>query len=695
MSKLLFSDSNNPLIFTLPDVFVEHYVGRQPKWGPVGYVTYKRTYARPLKTGSLYDRHINLAKTAGLLVSETDDGKYGTEEYWLTCTRVVEGTFSVLRTHCKNLNVPWDDAKGIRDAEEMFRLMWEFKFLPPGRGLFVMGSPIVEKKGAGALNNCAFISTKDIDKNFAEPFCFLMDFSALGVGVGSDVRGAGKIEICKPTVDENYTFIVEDSREGWVTLLRTVLSAYADTECVMPGKIDYSRIRKRGTLLKTFGGTASGPSALIELIDDIKTLLNRRAGHLILSSDIVDINNMIGRCIVAGNSRRSAEIMFGDTTDEAFLELKDPTKFPKELSSYRWASNNSVFATVGQSYDKVGSQTAKNGEPGYFWLENAKAYGRMGHGEKDNKDAEALGGNPCLEQTLHNYELCTLVETFPELHDGLNDYLHTLKYAYMYAKTVTLIPTHYMPTNAVLLKNRRIGCSMSGIVQAIKKFGRHKFFTMCDAGYNFIQRLDEEYSGWMCVPRSIKTTSVKPSGTTSLLPGQTPGIHSPESEYYMRVIRFAKDSWMLEKLRNAGYQCIDIDENKEPNTCAVYFPVKVECFDRAERDVSMWEQLELAAAMQHYWADNQVSVTVKFNPEREGHDIPRALEYYQTKLKGVSFLPDVEMSYEHMPYQTITREQWEEASSKITELDLGETSHEVTESFCDGTACEWRPNVKH
>jgi adenosylcobalamin-dependent ribonucleoside-triphosphate reductase len=670
------------LSFELDRDFIRRYMGQQPQWGPLGYVIYKRTYSRPIK--SLYPRHLELAGEAGLLVSE---------EYWLTVTRVVEGTFSVMRTHCKENTLPWDEAKGQRDAKEMFRLMWEFKFLPPGRGLWAMGSKIVELKGGAALNNCAFVSTDAIDLDFAAPFCFLMDMSMLGVGVGGDTRGAGKVVVQSQAIAPGEHFVVEDNRESWVELLRTVLNSFMG-RAVMPEHVDYSLVRPRGAPIDTFGGTASGPEVLADMVSDITALLRRREGQPIASSDIVDIFNLIGRCVVAGNARRSAEIMFGDPTDEAFLELKDPTKYQDELNRWRWASNNSIWAEVGQSYRKVGAQTAKNGEPGYEWLENARKYSRMGRGDPDWKDHRAAGGNPCLEQTLESFELCCLVETFPGFHKNEDEYLHTLKYAYMYAKAVTLVKTHDNRTNSVLLKNRRIGCSMSGIVQAKKKFGTRRFFNMCECAYDYIQELDEEYSDWLCIPRSRKTTSVKPSGTVSLLPGPyqvTPGIHYPKSRYYMRVIRFAKDSWMTDRLRASGYTCIDIDEEKEPNTCAVYFPVEIHDFDRSEDEVSMWEQLELAAAMQHHWADNQVSVTVTFDRDKEGHDIPRALELFETRLKGVSFLPRDDSQYDHMPYQTISKKQFEEAVARITPLDLTEAVHESTDSFCDNDTCTWKP----
>ena len=108
------------------------------------------------------------------------------------------------------------------------------------------------------------------------------------------------------------------------------------------------------------------------------------------------------------------------------------------------------------NYKKVANQTAKNGEPGYVWLENIKAYSRINNGP-DWKDKRAVGTNPCVEQSLESYELCTLVETFPNNHENLDDFLRTLKFAYLYAKTVTLGKTHWAESNKVVLRNRRIG----------------------------------------------------------------------------------------------------------------------------------------------------------------------------------------------------------------------------------------------
>lgn len=668
--------------FYLDDGFIARFAGRQPQWGPVGYVTYKRTYARSVSKSaegllSVPDRIHRLAVEYGL---------GDTEEFWLTLVRVTEGTFTILKSHCIGLHLPWDEERAQAMAQEMFTLMWDFKFSPPGRGLWAMGTEAVTKKGAAALNNCGFISTEQLDADFSAPFCFLMDMSMLGVGIGGDTRGARKVTITQPVQSEEI-HPVPDTREGWVTLVKRILDAYVGKD-TLPEFIDYSQIRPRGSIIRTFGGTASGPEPLQQLVASIRKVLDPRIGKKIRSSDIVDIFNLIGRCVVAGNVRRSAEILFGDSGDIDFLDLKDPEKNGEALASHRWASNNSIWAEVGQDYTKVAERTAKNGEPGYMWLDNARAYGRMSD-PADYKDKRAAGGNPCLEQTLESYELCCLVETYPAHHDTIEQYRRTLKFAYLYAKTVTLVPTHDPRTNAVLLRNRRIGTSQAGVAQSIGKHGIRKHFDWCDEGYTYLDELDDEYSGWLCVPTSIKKTSVKPGGSVPLLCGATPGVNFPKGEYYFRVIRMDSQSPIVVALRRAGYRCEDIDPRFEPNTTACYFPVKERHFIRSIKDISMWEQLEITAQMQAHWADNQVSVTVEFDKETEGPQIARALSLYETRLKGVSFLPKSldGTGYLHPPYQPCTKEEYEEYAAQLLPLDLSGTQNEIQDKFCDGDKC--------
>ncbi len=645
--------------FKLSKSFLDEYVGKQPSWGPIGYVTYKRTYSRVKEDGS-------------------------TEEFWETCQRVVEGVYNVQKKHCHRLGLHWDNNKAQKSAQEMFSRMWDFKWLPPGRGLWMMGTKYIEERNNSApLNNCGYVSTKGIAIDFADPFCWLMDMLMLGVGVGFDAKGAGLVTIKEPKSGSDV-FVVEDSREGWVSLLRRTLTAYSGKGS-LPSTIDYSRVRPEGEPINGFGGTASGPGPLAELVESCKSILDCNINKDITSDVIVDICNLIGRCVVAGNIRRSAEISFGEPDDEVFLNLKNPNVADSnKLRSHRWASNNSVFAYVGMDYSKVAELTSVNGEPGYEWLDNARAYSRMS-GSPDYRDRRSEGGNPCLEQTLEDRELCCLVESFPVNHDSYEDYEKTLKYAYLYAKSVTLLSTHDMRTNQVLLRNRRIGTSMSGIVQSMEKFGRRNILNWGDKGYKYLRNLDKIYSDWLCVRESIKITSVKPSGTVSLLPGVTPGIHFPHSKYYIRRIRFKNGHPLLDMLKNHGF---NIEEDfYSPDTSVVEFPIKEKLFDRSKSEVSMWEQLELAAQMQTYWSDNQVSVTVTFNPD-EAKDIKYALELYETRLKGVSFLPEQDHGYKQAPYESISEEEY---YNMVSNLDYNfvttENTHDLMDKFCDGDTC--------
>jgi len=640
--------------FSLPESFINKYRNKQPDWGPLGYFTYKRTYARVV------------------------EGEDRTEEYFETVRRVVEGTFSIQKNHCQRNHLPWDERKAQRTAKRMFELMWDFKFLPPGRGLWMMGTDYVSKRGGACLNNCAFVSTQDIANDLANPFCFLMDMSMVGVGVGFDTRGAGKCEVTAPV--GTVEFVVTDDREGWVAALRILLEAFSQ-EGPLP-TYDVSLVREAGLPIQGFGGTASGPQPLLDMLNDIRVILENRIGEELSSGDITDIGNLIGRCVVAGNVRRSAEIVFGDPNDQEFSLLKQDKE---KLKSHRWASNNSIFAEVGMDYGWHASQTATNGEPGYMWMDNARAYGRMVD-PPDWKDREAVGGNPCLEQTLFNYELCTLVETFPSRHESLEEYLETIKIAYLYAKTVTLVPTHWAETNAVMTKNRRIGLSQSGIIKAFGRHGRREILSWCDKGYDFINGLDTQYSNWLGIPRSIKKTSVKPSGTISLLPGEPPGIHYPHSEFYLRRIRVGVHSPLWKAAEAAGYP-VEPDVTQPDSTMVVSFPVHEEYFVRAKDDVTIWEQVANAVAYQRFWADNQVSVTVTFS-ENEKEDIKHALELHEDSLKGISFLPLATGTYAQMPYETITEEQYLELSKDLKTIDMASIAEEgEAPKFCDGDTC--------
>lgn len=981
------------LSFRMQDSFFDAYRDRRPEWGfpagagnTLGELSWITKYAR-----------------------QKDDGTR--ERFWEGLRRAIEGMYSIQKDHALAYKLPWSDAQAQRSAQEAYERCFAGKWSPPGRGLWMMGTPMVnEKKDSSALQNCAFISTVALADDPILPFTRMMDMSMLGVGVGFDVLGAGKVALHDP--QGYYPHQVGDSREGWCESLGCLLRAFF-TGSRLPN-FDYSRVRPEGSPIRGFGGVASGPAPLEKLHRQVIALLSGRAGQVLTSSDITDIMNMAGKCVVSANVRRSAQIALGPGDDDEFLDLKDWNKNPVRMGADGWGhlSNNSVIANSGDDLSHLASRIALNGEPGVFWRDIARRYGRLadsagdphaardyrvmgvnpcqpawatlltpegiatmgeiepgdtvwsqdgwvrvtrktatgvkpvyryrttagyvdatenhrvvsggvktelqdaqtvdrlrgglgatGHDAKDVLAGLLLGdgyvhvtnGNPyhvlcigendqdyftsevahliiarhgkdncfrteatieeqylsrlperriprhllanasvlrglfsangsivrgrvtlkttsagmrddvqlslsafgiasyytvnrpsvikwpngeyesresfdlnigrardvrrfadiigfiqaykndkleamirtddgrpdksfditeaeflgdhevwditvdgghhtywsggmnvsnCGEQPLEHMELCTLVETFPSNCDNLPDYLRTLKFAYLYAKTVTLLMTRWPQTNEVMIRNRRIGTSMTGIAQFAEKHGWSELRRWQDKGYAEIRRWDRIYSEWLGVRESVKVTTVKPSGTVSLLFGVTPGAHWPkERGFYVRTIRDIRDSPFAKAMQAAGYP-VEPSISDPETTVVISLPVEGPDV-RPEREVSIWEKASLAATCQRWWSDNAVSVTLTFREDEAGQ-IPAVLRAFDGQLKSASFLPDAEGVYAQAPYQRVPKEQWDALRAGIKPVDWDSLYGDRAlpdaegEMYCTTDACEIR-----
>ena len=666
--------------FRLSDDFIEGYKSKKAPFGyqdaagnSVGEITFLRTYSR-LKED-------------------------GTKETWVdVCERVINGMYSLQKEHCKSNRLPWNDSRAQASAKEAFDRLFNFKWTPPGRGLWVMGTPIVNtQRNSAALQNCAFVSTKEMTKlEPSKPFAFLMEASMLGVGVGFDDKGADKdFTIYEPKGEEPY--VVPDTREGWVESLVLIINAYLRPDTKAP-VFDYKEVRPAGTPIKTFGGTAAGHEPLEKLHNYIHKIFKGRAGEKLTRKDIADIGNLIGVCVVSGNVRRSAELLIGRIDDADFLNLKNAEVYPERNSydpkspGWAWMSNNSVEAYVGANLDPIVEGIARNGEPGVIWLDVSRKYGRLADPE-NNKDWRVAGYNPCAEQSLESYEMCTLVETYLNRHETLEDYKRTLKFAYLYAKTVTLLPTHWEETNAIMQRNRRIGTSMSGVANFADRVGLPTLREWMDSGYKTIQQYDEVYSEWLGVRQSIKTTTIKPSGTVSILAGESPGVHwTPGGKYFNRAIRFSNEDPMLPLFIMANYRVEPASESPD-TTSVVFFPIKSDA-KRSEKDVSIYEKMSLAAVAQRHWSDNSVSVTISFDSEKEADAVGTVLHMYDGQLKTVSFLPSGNFTYPQMPYTQITEDDYEkDGTNKLFPIDFsgvyaGLGVEAIGEAYCTTDACE-------
>lgn len=396
----------------LSPTFLAQYEYKQPKWGfnGLGYIVYLRTYARKQLDGTL-------------------------ERWDQTVKRVTEGNFQIEARRLAQLGKLTSErlAQLMLEMERFYHLTFNLVFTPPGRGLWMSGTPYAERVG-DAENNCWMVSMRpqpyqndELPKvGFAPSFTFDQAMKGGGVGVNVQHVNVDQIPqvnntvnlhlICDPRhvdysseliaygvlprsddyePDETYV-LVPDSREGWAQILGQVVDAHY--EGVSNLTVDISDIRPRNSEIKGFGGIASGPGPLVDMLQKVNVIINRRVGDNVTPTEWGDVIQNIGCCVVAGNVRRTALILIGDQDDQFFVQSKN-YDLPENLegSQWRWASNNSVDISAATSYEtlrEMANNIYYNGEPGYVNIDLARNYGRIIDGYQPGIDAEVEGFNP-------------------------------------------------------------------------------------------------------------------------------------------------------------------------------------------------------------------------------------------------------------------------------------------------------------
>lgn len=602
-------------------------------WGPIGYITFKRTYSRRLKE---------------------DDVNSATEEFFQTVERV-------LKACDKQLKCGFTP----EEEEEVREMMLNLEGIVAGRFLWQLGTKTVDKLGLPSLQNCAVTLVNEPIR----PFTWAMDMLMLGCGVGFNIQREYVYELPKPkkvkitrldTKDADY--IVPDTRQGWVELLQKTLEAHFIT-----GKgFTYSTIciRGKGTAIKGFGGLASGPEDLCWGISEITKLLNARANKKVRPIDCLDVMNIIGAIVVSGNVRRSAQIAIGDIDDLQFLNAKrwDLGNIP----NWRAMSNNSV---VCNDYSLLPEQywqgALGNGE--FYGLINLKLAQSVGRaGEFQYPDKNVIGFNPCAEQSLEDKETCCLAEFYlPNIKSESR--LHkVLKYLYRIAKHSLALDCHHPETAEVVHRNMRMGIGVTGYLQASDEQR-----SWLENAYKVLREFDKEYSAKHGYPVSIKLTTVKPSGTLSLLAGVTPGAHPGFSRYHIRRIRIASNNPLVETCRKNGYDIEfqrNFDGTEDKNTVVVSFPCSFPEGTKLAKDMSAIDQLEIIKKLQKEWSDNAVSVTIYYKKEELDQIKDWLSKNYNDNLKTVSFLLHSEHGFQQAPLEEITKEQFEAYSARVTPI---------------------------
>jgi ribonucleotide reductase alpha subunit len=607
----------------------------------VGYITYKRTYARRLNEG---------------------DPKSKTEEFTDTVERVIKASNDQLGC---NFNAD--------EQERLRKYLMELKGTVAGRFLWQMGTETVGRLGLASLQNCAFTV---IDQP-VRPFTWAMDLLMLGSGVGYNIQRQHVDKL--PPVNPNFSaptrvttadadFIVPDSREGWVKLLGKTLKAafLADTNPTFT----YSTIlvRGRGAAIKGFGGTASGPEDLCDGIVKISNILEKRKGKKLRPIDCLDIMNIIGAIVVAGNVRRSAQIAIGDPDDVEYLLAKrwDMGNIP----SWRAMSNNSVVCNdIKDLHEYFWDGYEGKGEPyGLINLKLSRKIGRLG--ETDYPDPDVMGYNPCAEQSLAAYETCCLAEVYLPNIESKEQLLDVCQLLYRINKHSLALPCHLKETEDIVHKNMRMGIGVTGVLQATEEQR-----SWLNDTYRRLREFDFKYSHEHGFPESVKLTTVKPSGTLSLLPGVTSGCHPAYSQYMIRRIRIAADHALVQVCREHGYPVEyqrHFDGSEDHSTMVVSFPFCYPAGTKIAAEMTAIDQLEVVKWLQANWSDNSVSCTVYYRKE----ELPEIQKYlaknYKNNHKSLSFLLHNEHGFHQAPLEEITKEAYDAlvaSTQLITHVD--------------------------
>jgi len=719
--------------------------GMKPVFGYAGFgeAVYYRTYSRRKPRPEEVD------------LPEVDkDNKLlwtGQEHWGDTVIRVINGTFSIRKDWYIKNNIHWDEqfwqSYALRFGSSLHKMYW----LPPGRGLWAMGTKFVYDRGSMALNNCGF--TKLGNHSLAEDFEWLMDALMCGVGVGFH---ALRDELLCFRPSGEYMHDIPDTREGWATSIKLLIQAFTNPGSRLP-KFRYHLIRGPGLPIRGFGGLSSGPAPLIKLHKQIEECFRR---FMVKGNgyDVVrlktDIANLIGCCVVAGNVRRSAELGMGSIQDEVFLNLKDYTLYP-DRENHGYMSNNTAGCEDDTDFDKladIAKRVPLRGEPGVAnWRNFPK--GRIGKKNKGLRKDKARGLNPCGEIPLEDKELCNVSETVPTRCPDIREWLKACEFASFYSSTVSLLPTHWASTNKVVARNRRIGVGIIDYTGWIAQDGLFKVTKALRRGYKVVTACNQWANGEAGVPEAVRKTTIKPGGTVPKLAGRTSGAGYPTFDFIYRRMRVAANSTVVPIFKEAGIpveECI-YDPVKEDGTGTLIFGFPVRSVGaKSAENVTLWQQANNLVTLQREWADNSVSNTLyfkpkwvlklvcwntielkqyiqsqdwtpwqildlvdagggelpglwkvvcesgliklyQFNPNHEEDDIEPVLASILPLIKACSLLPHTPNGvYKQTPEEGITQEEYERLRSTIQPIDWSTFSGSdgEDEKFCQGDKCE-------
>jgi len=595
----------------------------------------------------------------------------------------------------------WVDRKQLSksDASDLKEAIINQEVMPSMRALMTAG-PALERDNVAGFN-CSYMPIDSL-RSFDE----LMYILLCGTGVGFSVERQyiSKLpEVAEEFHDTDTIINIADSKIGWAKGFRELVSLLYSGQ--VP-KWDTSRVRPKGSVLKTFGGRASGPEPLIELFEFTVDVFRKAAGRRLNSIECHDICTKVAEVVVVGGVRRSALISLSNLTDDRLRRAKHGQWYID--NPQRGLANNSACYTEKPDFEAFLNEwgslyESKSGERGFFSRVASQKQAAL-NGRRDA--SYDFGTNPCSEIILRPNQFCNLSEVVVRPGDTLESLKDKVRKAAILG-TLQATLTDFRYLRKIWKKNTEeealLGVSLTGIMDHPVLNGsgdKGTWFNhpnqpdltkvLEELKYEAV-KTNKEWAKKLGINQSTAITCVKPSGTVSQLVDSASGIHPRFSPYYERRVRADIQDPIGKVLTDAGVPA-EVD-HMNPSAMVYSFPQKAPESAVCADEVGAMEQLRLWKIYQDHWCEHKPSITVYYR-DTEFLEVGQWLYNNFDSVSGISFLPYSEHSYQQAPYEAITKEEYEGKMSEFPtyfDWDISE-AEDATEGSqelaCVGSSCE-------
>lgn len=563
------------------------------------------------------------------------------------------------------------------DIQNWMQFVYQKKVLPSMRAMQFAGAAIA--RNHSRIYNCAYLPVDDV-RAFSETLFLLLGGTGVGYSVQyhhveklPPIQKAGKIR----------KFLIGDSLEGWADAIKVLLKGYFGLSDYLP-EFDYSDIRPKGARLVTAGGKAPGPEPLKICVAHVQAVLDRKKrGERLTPLECHDMMCYLANAVLAGGIRRSAMISLFSAEDEEMLTCKFGSWW--ELNEQRGRANNSVVLpreTTSRTeffnlWNKI--EVSGSGEPGFYFTNDLD-----------------WGTNPCCEIALRPFQFCNLCEV--NVSDILNqDDLNERAKAAAFLGTLQAGFSNFHYLRQVWKKTTEedalIGVGMTGIAS-----GRVAQYDLLETA-EVIKKMNLKTSAQIKIEFAARNTTIKPSGTTSLVLGTSSGIHAWHNDYYLRRVRIGKNEALYQYLSINHPELLEDDllNSKQGIIC---IPQKAPAGSILRTEDAM-DLLHRIKKFNTEWVRNgfrrgnnanNVSATVSV----QDGDWKRVGEWMwenKASYNGLSVLPYDNGNYKQAPFEDLSKEQFEVLEKSLKAIDLtgvfeheDETDHKA-EAACAGGAC--------